>query len=108
MSESGRLLAFPAGPVTPAHDAATDTALYKGGMRRLAAGVSIITTEHHGERYGMAATAVTSVSAEPPTLLVCIGRSGSSHEPIRESGRFCVNVLAETDRAVAEGFFQKD
>lgn len=68
---------------------------YRQGMRRLAAGVSLITTQVGGQRFGMAATAVTSVTAEPPTLLVCINREASIHAPLLQAGRFGVNVLSE-------------
>jgi flavin reductase (DIM6/NTAB) family NADH-FMN oxidoreductase RutF len=67
---------------------------YKKAMRHLAGGVAIIATEHDGRRAGLAATAVCSVSADPPTLLICINRGTSAHEPIRASGRFSVNLLA--------------
>jgi len=67
---------------------------FKSAMRRLAATVSIISTGGpQGARYGMTATAVTSVSAEPPSLLVCINRNASIHDPLHEVGRFCINVL---------------
>lgn len=67
---------------------------YRGGMRQLAAGVCLITTRFNHLPGGMIATAVTSVSAEPPTLLVCVNRSASMFEMIAKSGHFCVNVLA--------------
>jgi len=68
---------------------------YRGGMRLLAAGVCLITASRDNERGGMIATAVTSVSAEPPTLLVCINRSASMFNLIQETGKFCVNVLTK-------------
>jgi flavin reductase len=66
---------------------------FKGAMRRLASTVTIITAGNQDGRHGMAATAVSSVTTEPPTLLVCINRSASIHDPIVESERFCVNLL---------------
>jgi flavin reductase len=105
MVDPARILPFRTGTVV--HDPAepaVESARYKGGMRRLASGVSIVTTELEGVRHGMAATSVTSVSADPPTLLVCIARSASSHGAIRDAGRFCVNVLGEADRDVADRF----
>ncbi len=66
---------------------------FKGAMRRRASTVTIITASDKDGRYGMAATAVSSVTTEPPTLLVCINRSASIHNPIAESERFCVNML---------------
>jgi flavin reductase (DIM6/NTAB) family NADH-FMN oxidoreductase RutF len=66
---------------------------FRLGMRSLAAAVTLITTAHAGHRYGMTATAVTSVSAEPPALLVCVNRKASTHDAIGKSRMFCINVL---------------
>ncbi|MFD1984290.1 flavin reductase family protein [Mesorhizobium newzealandense] len=63
--------------------------------------VCVITTGLDGERFGMTATAVSSVSAEPPRLLVCVNKSGITHEKILEAGSFCVNVLAEEQDKLA-------
>ena len=65
--------------------------------------VCVITTALGGERFGLTATAVSSVSAEPPRLLVCINKSGVSHDKILAAGRFCVNVLAEEQDKIAHG-----
>lgn len=81
-----------------------EAAHYKQGMRRLASGVVIVTTLHDGQRSGLAMTGVTSVSAEPPVLLICVNRSASSHDLISRSKRFCVNVLHESDTEVAARF----
>ena len=77
---------------------------YRQGMRRLAAGVSLITTQVDGQRHGMAATAVTSVTADPPTLLVCVNRESSIHVPLLAAGRFGVNVLSEEHDALPSVF----
>lgn len=66
---------------------------FKQAMRRLAATVTIITTVHEGQRHGMAATAVNSVTTAPPTLLICINQTASIHAPLLASGRFCVSLL---------------
>lgn len=68
-------------------------AQYKAGMRRLAAGVSLITTGHGETQAGLIATAVNSVSADPPTLLICVNQSASAHDIIAACGNFCVNIL---------------
>jgi flavin reductase (DIM6/NTAB) family NADH-FMN oxidoreductase RutF len=82
-----------------------DADSFKFGMRRLAAGVCLITTEEpEGTRSGMTATAVCSVSAEPPTLLCCINRQNASYAMIRRAGVFAVNVLALDDRPLADQF----
>lgn len=81
-----------------------DSALFKQGMRRLAAGVSIIATAYEGVRHGLVATAVSSVSADPPTLLIGVSQTASAHDFIARSGRFSVNVLHADDRGLAETF----
>jgi flavin reductase (DIM6/NTAB) family NADH-FMN oxidoreductase RutF len=82
-----------------------DAQSFKIGMRRLAAGVCLITSEEPGgARSGMTATAVCSVSAEPPTLLCCINKQNGSHAMIRRAGVFAVNVLALDDRPLADQF----
>lgn len=66
--------------------------------------VCVVTTEHDGKRYGFTATAVSSVSAEPPRLLVCVNKRGFTHDRILEAGRFCVNVLSESQDQIAMVF----
>jgi flavin reductase len=80
------------------------SSLFKSGMRRLASGVVVIATAHDNQRFGLAATAVTSISAEPPTLMVCVNRSSSAHDPIVHARCFTVNLLREEDRDVADLF----
>jgi len=73
-------------------------------MRQLAAGVTLITTAHDGRRAGLTATAVCSVSADPPQLLACINRQAETHRLIAQSGAFAVNVLASGQHRLAEIF----
>jgi flavin reductase len=78
---------------------------FKSGMRRLASGVSLITTiDEAGVRHGMIATSVVSVSAEPPTLLACINKTASCHDVVTTSGLFCVSLLGEENDEVASIF----
>lgn len=85
-----------------------DPADFRKGMRSLAASVTLITTRHRGLRGGLTATAVCSVSADPPQLLACVNRSASAHDPIGEAGVFCVNVLAAQHRELARRFAGMD
>lgn len=74
-------------------------------MRQLAAAVSVISTGSNlTNRSGLTATAVCSMSAEPPRLLVCVNRTGVSHEQINRNGNFCVNVLASSQMNIARRF----
>lgn len=83
-------------PVAPAD--------YVGAIAQHVSSVCVITTEHQGQRFGLTATAVSSVTADPPRLLVCVNKSGLTHEKILASGRFCVNVLTEEQGQVAMVF----
>lgn len=95
-----------AAPATPLLGVAPEDMAdaYRIGMRSLAAGVNLITTRHAGASGGMIATAVTSVSAEPPTLLICVNRSASLFEMLQASGQFCVNVLGADATALVDVF----
>ncbi|MFN0316497.1 MAG: flavin reductase family protein [Burkholderiales bacterium] len=82
-----------------------DADSFKKGMRQLASGVSIVTTgDGAGARAGFTATAVCSVSAQPPQLLVCVNATSNTHPKIREWKNFCVNVLSSAQIPVARHF----
>ena len=85
-----------------------EPAAFKKGMRHLAASVTLITTRHRDRRGGLTATAVCSVSAEPPQLLICVNKSASAHDSIGEAGLFCVNILSPEHRKIAERFAGMD
>jgi flavin reductase (DIM6/NTAB) family NADH-FMN oxidoreductase RutF len=81
-----------------------DAERFKSAMRNMASGVTLITGMADGERGGMTATAVCSLSAVPPQVLVCVNRQASTHALISAGGRFCVNVLAAGQSAMASTF----
>ncbi len=68
---------------------------FKRAMRRLASTVTIVTASGAKGPSGMTATAVTSVCANPPAVLVCINRSASIHGSLKIGSNFCVNILSE-------------
>lgn len=77
---------------------------FRRALSRLAAGVSIVSTGRGGERRGVTATAICSVSASPPTILACVNTATGTCKMIAETGLFAVNLLAEHHRPVAEIF----
>ncbi|BCM81669.1 flavin reductase [Methylobacterium indicum] len=81
---------------------------FRSGMRQLAAAVNVITTRHDGARAGMTATAVMSLTAEPPQIAVAVNRSNASYAAITGSGVFAVNVLANDHAAIASRFAGAD
>ena len=77
---------------------------YRNAMSRLGAAVNIITTDGPAGRAGFTASAVCSVTDEPPTLLVCLNRSASVYPAFKANGVLCVNVLAAGHQALSALF----
>ena len=69
-----------------------------------ASGVTIITTVADGARFGSTASAMTSLSLEPPMLLVCMNQTSKTGQAIAAAGRFAVNVLGEDHADLALRF----
>ena len=79
----------------------------RAAMRRIAATVTIVTADD-GERYhGMTATAVTSLSMEPPSLLVCINKKAFLHDILVRASNFCINVLHQDQAELSAAFSEK-
>jgi len=76
-------------------------------MRRHAGPVTVVTSRHGDDIYGITANSVSSVSLDPPLVLVCIARSSYLHELIQRAGCFAVNILNAEQRAIAERFARK-
>lgn len=68
---------------------------YRAAMRRWPSGVTVIAMPGDEGPHGMTASAFTSVSVDPPMVLVVVDRRWRSHAYLAERGVFCVNVLAE-------------
>jgi len=71
-------------------------------MGCFATGVTIITVDLEGEVQGMTANAFSSVSLDPPLLLVCVDHSARTHAHLHAKKRFGVNILAEDQRVLSE------
>ena len=78
--------------------------IFKRAMGLFAGAVTVITAGRNAEARGLTATAVCSVSIAPPTLLVCVNRSGEAGDAIARAGSFCVNILAAENQGVADRF----
>lgn len=81
-----------------------DTAAYRQVMGQFATGVTVVTAAHADAIHGMTANAITSVSLDPVLLLVCFMKSAHTGAAVRGSGRFMINILDETQHAVAHHF----
>lgn len=82
---------------------ATET--FRQVMGRLAAGVTVVTAKDaDGGPRGFTATAVCSVSLDPPLVLVCVGRDAHTLNAIRASGRYALNFLRSGDTPTSDRF----
>jgi 3-hydroxy-9,10-secoandrosta-1,3,5(10)-triene-9,17-dione monooxygenase reductase component len=80
---------------------------FRQAMRRVPTGVTVVTSLKDGEPRGITVNAFSSVSLDPPTLLICVNREARSYLFISSSRIFCVNVLAGNQRRLAEHFSGK-
>lgn len=88
-----------------AGQAVPEPVAFRAAMAEVVHAVHIITTSARGGAPGgMVATAVASVSDDPPTVLACIVASSRTLAAIEANGVFCINTLAATDLAIAERF----
>ena len=77
---------------------------FVSAMGMAATGVSVVTTDGPAGRCGLTVSAVSSVSAEPPLVLICVNRKSPAVAAIDANGAFAVNLLAAHNRAYAETF----
>lgn len=78
--------------------------IYREAMARLGAAVNVVTTDGVAGRGGCTASAVCSVTDDPPTLLVCLNRTGEICELVRANAVLCVNTLAAGQAALSPLF----
>lgn len=77
---------------------------FRAAMRRLAASVAIIVAKGADGPIGIAATSVTSLTVDPPAVLLCINRSTNLHELLVPTAPLSVNLLSGDQQAVSSAF----
>lgn len=78
--------------------------LFRHAMASCASGVHVITTDGVAGRYGITMTAVSALTDEPPTVLLCVNRQTRIYPILQQNGLLCINVLSAQQRDVAEHF----
>ena len=73
-------------------------------LRQFASGVTIVTTQHDGIRYGITVSAFASVTLEPPTVMVSINSASQLADMIKEAQTFAVHILAEDQEELSQRF----
>lgn len=82
-----------------------DPQRFRQTMGSLVTGVTVVAArDARGVLRGMTANSVTSLSLEPPMLLVCVGREADIHEALVSAPLFGVSLLAEGQEDLAERF----
>jgi flavin reductase len=77
---------------------------FRLAMRRVASTVAIVSAQRDNERHGTTATSVTSISMDPPSVLVCFNQASRLHEFLHSQDRFCINVLHTANLDIARVF----
>ncbi len=86
---------------------AIDALSFRRVMGQFPTGVTIVTTRVGDYVHGSTANAFTSVSLEPPLVLVCLDRKGDTHQLVDRSGIFAVNILGQDQEELSRLFATK-
>jgi flavin reductase (DIM6/NTAB) family NADH-FMN oxidoreductase RutF len=81
-----------------------DSDAFKAALGSWAAGVTVATTELNGLSYAITASSFSSLSLDPPLILVCIASSNTFVDMVRESKHFSISILATGQDDVSNGF----
>jgi flavin reductase (DIM6/NTAB) family NADH-FMN oxidoreductase RutF len=80
---------------------------FRDVIGHFASGVTVITARHEGRPFGTTASAVTSLSLEPPMVLICLNKSSETGQAISAVGRFAINILGDDQPEAARRFAGK-
>lgn len=81
-----------------------EESLFRQAMSHFPSGVTVVTTEHQGELYGMTVASFASLSLAPPLILICVGRNMQTHGAIAAAKRFGVNILGLDQKDLSAQF----
>jgi flavin reductase (DIM6/NTAB) family NADH-FMN oxidoreductase RutF/DNA-binding FadR family transcriptional regulator len=88
----------------PLQNSEFDSSLFRDVVGRFASGVTVITTNDEAQDYGMTASAMSSLSLDPPMILICVNRRAASRQAISHARVFGVNILHEDQASLAVHF----
>ncbi|MEU6553223.1 flavin reductase [Streptomyces sp. NPDC046915] len=95
------------GIITTAQRAAVDPDLVRGVHRKFITGVTVVTTDDDGSPRGLAVNAFSSISLDPPMVLVCVQRTSSTHPALHRASHLGISILAADQLDVAKTFASK-
>ncbi len=80
---------------------------FRDVIGHFASGVTVITALHDGRELGTTASAVTSLSLEPPMVLICLNRTSETGRAISATAHFAINILSDSQPDAARRFAGK-
>lgn len=81
-----------------------DSEALRRALRHWATGITIVSAEHESVRHGMTVSSFTSVSLDPPLLLVALEQTTRTHDLVRHSGSFGVTILGSHQSGISDRF----
>jgi len=99
-----RIRAIARPPASTATGHALRPDVFRQCMQRFCSGVALVTVARRRIWSGLAVSSLASVSANPPTVLVCVNRKASAHAALLASEAFAVNLLGEAHSGLVEDF----
>ena len=81
---------------------------FRQAMGYFATGVTVVTTAHEGQLYGMTVSSFASLSLKPPLILICIEKVLTTHTAIADAGQFAVNILEQSQEHLSRRFATRE
>ena len=73
-------------------------------MRAWSSGVTVVTASHNGERHGMTVSSFTSVSLEPPLIIISLHTESRTHRLVHAANAFAVSILSADQHDISDRF----
>lgn len=86
----------------------SDPKQFRTVLGHFATGITVVTTKDADSLYGLTVNSFTSVSINPPLVLVCVDKKSKTHGHVLNSGVFAVSVLAIGQEGVSKAFSRAD
>jgi flavin reductase (DIM6/NTAB) family NADH-FMN oxidoreductase RutF len=83
---------------------AIDPQILRAAMRNWATGVTVVTATYESQRAGATVSSFTSITLDPPMILVCLNKTTYVHDLIRHSAAYGVSLLAHDQEALSNRF----
>ena len=93
--------------VSPPLTRSVSESRFRDVIGRFASGVAVVTTHADDRDHGTTVSALSSVSADPPMLLVCLNKASNTGQAVGKAGRFMANVLSSAQADLAKRFAVK-